>query len=138
MWMTPRWLSGVLSYQVASLRASLSLLKQRWTMLGRASVAINRTSKCAVTQLVEKADRRKAWGAPGARAGRLPYRIHTIVTDNDIQFTEQPRNGNPAFSRQMRFDMICEANDIEHRLNKPNHPWTNGQSPPPRRRGSSA
>ena len=27
----------------------------------------------------------------------------------------------------MRFDMICEANDIEHRLTKPNHPWTNEQ-----------
>ena len=27
----------------------------------------------------------------------------------------------------MRFDMICEANDIEHRLTKPNHPWTKGQ-----------
>ncbi len=28
---------------------------------------------------------------------------------------------------RLRFDMICEANDIEHRLTKPNHPWTNGQ-----------
>ena len=27
----------------------------------------------------------------------------------------------------MRFDIICEVNDIEHRLTKPNHPWTNGQ-----------
>ncbi len=27
----------------------------------------------------------------------------------------------------MRFDMICDANGIEHRLTKPNHPWTNGQ-----------
>ena len=27
----------------------------------------------------------------------------------------------------MRFDMICEANEIEHRLTKPNHPWTNSQ-----------
>lgn len=27
----------------------------------------------------------------------------------------------------MRFDMICEANGIEHRLTKPSHPWTNGQ-----------
>ena len=27
----------------------------------------------------------------------------------------------------MRFDMICAANEIEHRLTKPNHPWTNGQ-----------
>ena len=37
------------------------------------------------------------------------------------------RNRNTAYSRQMRFDMICEANEIEHRLTKPNHPWTNGQ-----------
>jgi hypothetical protein len=27
----------------------------------------------------------------------------------------------------MRFGMICEANGIEFRLTKPNHPWTNGQ-----------
>jgi transposase InsO family protein len=27
----------------------------------------------------------------------------------------------------MRFDMICEANGIGHRLTKPNHPWTKGQ-----------
>ena len=25
------------------------------------------------------------------------------------------------------FDMICKANEIEHRQTKPNHPWTNGQ-----------
>jgi hypothetical protein len=31
-----------------------------------------------------------------------------------------------AYSRPMRFDMICEANAVEHRLTKPNHPWTNG------------
>ena len=24
----------------------------------------------------------------------------------------------------MRFDMICEVNGIEHRLTKPNHPWS--------------
>jgi transposase InsO family protein len=57
----------------------------------------------------------------------VPYRIHTILTDNGIQFAEQPRNRNTAWSRQMRFDMICDANGIEHRLTKPNHPWTNGQ-----------
>ena len=27
----------------------------------------------------------------------------------------------------MRFDMISESNGIEHRLTKPNQPWTNGQ-----------
>src|SRR3546814_7616797 len=54
----------------------------------------------------------------------VPYKIHTILTDNGIQFADQPRNRNTAFSRQMRFDMICEANGIKHRLTKPNHPWT--------------
>ncbi|AHD02531.1 transposase [Leisingera methylohalidivorans DSM 14336] len=38
--------------------------------------------------------------------------------------TDQPRNRNTAYSRQMRFDMICEANGIEHRQTKPNHPWS--------------
>jgi transposase InsO family protein len=47
--------------------------------------------------------------------------------DNGIQFADQPRNRSTAYSRQMRFDIICEANGIEHRLTKPNHPWTNGQ-----------
>jgi transposase InsO family protein len=56
----------------------------------------------------------------------VPYQIHTILTDNYIQFAEQPRNLNTIYSRPMRFDMICEANGIEHQLTKPNHPWTNG------------
>ncbi|WP_409934976.1 hypothetical protein [Novosphingobium sp. 9] len=30
----------------------------------------------------------------------------------------------------MRFDMICEANCIEHCLTKMDHPWTNGQAGP--------
>ncbi|MDW4551258.1 integrase core domain-containing protein, partial [Defluviimonas sp. D31] len=38
--------------------------------------------------------------------------------------TLSPRNRNTAYSRQMRIDMICEANEIEHRLTKPNHPWS--------------
>jgi transposase InsO family protein len=90
-------------------------------------VDIDRTSKFAVTQLVDKAYRRTAWEFLEHLLKAVPYRIHTILTDNGIQFADQPRNRNTAWSRQMRFDMICEANDIEHRLTKPNHPWTNGQ-----------
>jgi hypothetical protein len=54
--------------------------------------------------------------------------VRGINPKGGIQFAEQPRNRNTAWSRQMRFDMICEADDIEHRLTKPNHPWTNGRS----------
>jgi len=96
---------------------------------------LTRSALFAVTQLVDKADRRTAWEFLEHLLKAVPYRIHTILTDNPvlsevdggIQFAEQPRNRYTAWSRQMRFDMICEANDIEHRLTKPNHPWTNGQ-----------
>ena len=27
----------------------------------------------------------------------------------------------------MGFDLVCARQDIDHRLTKPNHPWTNGQ-----------
>lgn len=90
-------------------------------------VGIDRTSKFAVTQLVDKADCRTAWEFLEHLLKAVPYRIHTILTDNCIQFAERPRNRNTVWSRQMRFDMICEASDIEHRPTKPNHPWTNGQ-----------
>ena len=90
-------------------------------------VAIDRASKFAVVDLVERADRRTAWEFLERLIAAVPYAIHTILTDNGIQFAEQPRNRNTIFSRPMRFDMICNAAGIEHRLTKPNHPWTNGQ-----------
>lgn len=90
-------------------------------------VAIDRTSKFAVTQIVDKANRKTAWEFLEYLLKAVPYHIHTILTDNGIQFAEQPRNRNTIYSRPMRFDMICDANGIEHRLTKPNHPWTNGQ-----------
>ena len=89
-----------------------------------------------MTQLIDKPERRATWAFLEHLLKAVRYRIHTILTDNlvlsevegGVQFAEQPRSRNTAWSRQMRFEMICEANDIEHRLTKPNHPWTNGRS----------
>ena len=89
--------------------------------------AIDRTSNCAVTQLVAMGDRKTAWEFLEHVLTAVPDRIHTILTDHGLQFTDQPRNRNTDTSRQMRFDMICEPNEIEHRLTQPNHRWTNGQ-----------
>ncbi len=44
-------------------------------------VAIDRTSKFAVTQLVDKADRRTAWEFLEHLLQAVPYRIHTILTE---------------------------------------------------------
>ena len=45
-------------------------------------VAIDRTSKFAVAQLVEKADRKTAWEFLEHLLEAVPYKIHTILTDN--------------------------------------------------------
>lgn len=88
---------------------------------------IDRTSKFAVAQLVATADRKTAWEflqhTLEARALPGPHGL----TDTGIQFAERPRNRNTIYSPPMRFVMIFEANGVEHRLTKPNHPWTNGQ-----------
>ena len=85
-------------------------------------INIDRPRKFAVTQLVDKADRKTEWELLKRLNKAVPYRIHTIMTDKGIQFVEQPRNRSAVYSRQMRFDIICEADEIE-----PNHPCTNGQ-----------
>src|SRR5215218_170802 len=41
--------------------------------------------------------------------------------------TASRRNGPTAKLRVHRFDRVCREHGIEHRLTKPNHPWTNGQ-----------
>jgi transposase InsO family protein len=49
----------------------------------------------------------------------LPYRIHTVLTDNGIQFTNCALNAH-AFAHI--FDHVCSENGIEHRLTKVRHP----------------
>jgi IS30 family transposase len=78
-------------------------------------VAIDRTSKFAVARLIDKANRKTAWEFLEEVLEAVPYRIHTILTDNGIQFAEQPRNRNSITYRKMRFDLNCETNGIEHR-----------------------
>ena len=59
----------------------------------------------------------------------VPYKIHTVLTDNGIQFRTPPRYANGTTARSMThiFAMRCREHGIEHRFTKINHPWTNGQ-----------
>ena len=101
-------------------------------------VAIDRTSKFAFAELHEKVTRRVAGNFLRALAGAVPYKIHTVLTDNGTHFTEPSGEGwTPAEIKAMRaekvlfrfhaFEGACADLDIEHRLTKPRHPWTNGQ-----------
>jgi transposase InsO family protein len=92
-------------------------------------VAIDRTSKLVVVELVERADMRAAAAFLEALVEAVPYRIHTVLTDDGIHFADLPKNrqGPAARFRGHPFDRLCLLHGIEHRLTKPNHPWTNGQ-----------
>src|ERR1700743_3215858 len=83
-------------------------------------VAIDRTSKFAFVQLVKKTGRTSASVFLEALIAAVPYKIHTVLTDNGIQFTLPPRYADGPTARYMThmFDMRCRENDIEHRLNK--------------------
>lgn len=92
-------------------------------------VAIDRTSKFAFVQVVRKTGRTSAAAFLTALIKAVPYKIHTVLTDNGIQFTFPPRYADGPTARYIThmFDMRCQENDIDHRLTKVKHPWTNGQ-----------
>jgi transposase InsO family protein len=101
-------------------------------------VAIDRTSKLAFAQLHEKATRAVAADFLRALIAAVPYNIHTVLTDNGTHFTTP---GNIcSMAQELKeclargelvwahaFELACAKNDIDHRLTKPKHPWTNGQ-----------
>jgi hypothetical protein len=51
-------------------------------------IATVRTSKFAVAQLVDKANRKTASEFLETVLEAVPYKVYTIFTDNDIQFCE--------------------------------------------------
>ena len=66
----------------------------------------------------------------------VPYKVHTVLTDNGTHFTPLATR-SPVEIREMiaeqkpfrahAFEYACATNDVDHRLTKPKHPWTNGQ-----------
>jgi transposase InsO family protein len=101
-------------------------------------VAIDRTSKLAFVELHEKATRAVAADFLKRLVEAVPYKVHTVLTDNGTHFTSP---GNIASAaglirealeqgeafRAHAFEFFCAKLDIDHRLTKPHHPWTNGQ-----------
>ena len=56
----------------------------------------------------------------------FPNKIRTVLTDNGVAFTNKHLTGRYGI-RSHAFDLVCRRHQIEHRLTKPYHPWTNGQ-----------
>lgn len=101
-------------------------------------VAVDRTSKLAFVELHERATTAVSRDFLLHLIEAVPYKIHTVLTDNGFQFTT-PGGGGSAVPlikealangerfRAHAFELACARNDIDHRTTKPKHPWTNGQ-----------
>ncbi len=74
-------------------------------------VAIDRTSKVAIAELHEKATRHVAASFLRGLIATIPYRIHTVLTDNGIQFCDAIRhqNGPTAQYSMHLFKRVCCA-----------------------------
>jgi hypothetical protein len=59
-------------------------------------VAVDRTSKFAFAQLHERATRRIAADFLHALVAAVPYRIHTVLTDNGTQFVNRTPSNEEA------------------------------------------
>lgn len=101
-------------------------------------VAIDRTSKFAFVELHENSRTATSRDFLLRLIEAVPYKIHTVLTDNGIQFTTPGGGGSavPLIKEAMAngerfrahaFEYACARNDIDHRTTRPKHPWTNGQ-----------
>ena len=102
-------------------------------------VAIDRTSKFAFVELHGTAKTATSRDFLLRLIEAVPYKIHTVLTDNGIQFTTPGAGGSavPLIREAIAngekriwahaFELACARNDIDHRTTKPKHPWTNGQ-----------
>ena len=90
----------------------------------RLLVARDRTSKFVYAELHPSAGKMEV--APFRRnlIAAVPYKLHTVLTDNGIQFCNQERH---RYAFEHIFDHVCAEHGIEHRPTRINHPWTNGQ-----------
>ena len=89
-------------------------------------VAIDRTCKFAYAELYDSPTSSAASLFLKNLIFAVPYKIHTILTDNGIQFSYSLLKYKPK-AKVHDFEAICSRYHIEHRLTKVKHPWTNGQ-----------
>ena len=98
-------------------------------------VAIDRTSKFAFIQLHEKVARKTAGDFLRRLIDAVPYKVHTVLTDNGTHFATPGNTSSAAPDIKAAldadelvwahaFEYACAQNDIDHRLTKPKHPWT--------------
>ncbi len=84
-------------------------------------VAVDRTSKLVFARIYRKATKLAAAAFLKVLVRTAPYRIHTILTDNGVQFVDRYQGVSQTWIGH-NFGRTCQSNGIKHRLTKPYHP----------------
>ncbi len=91
-------------------------------------VGIDRASKYVFVELYEEMTVARSVGFLEHLIEDCPFKITKILTDNGSQFTYELLSEHLKPKNKIHpFDNLCKAHNIEHRLTKFKHPWTNGQ-----------
>ncbi len=102
-------------------------------------MAIDRTTKFAFIELHAKATTRVSGDILQRLVAAVPYKAHTVLTDNGIHFTTPGAGGSAVpdikaamaageLFRAHSFELACAQLDIEHRLTKPKPRGPTGRS----------
>jgi transposase InsO family protein len=90
-------------------------------------VAVDRATRLALLAIYEYKDKEAATAFLGQCLKFYPFRIEKVLTDNGREFTLQGfKNRYGTAKSQHTFDVLCQQEDIEHRLTRPYTPKTNG------------
>jgi hypothetical protein len=93
-------------------------------------LAIDRVSKFTSVEFHDSAG--KMEGSAFLKASWRSFRTRSIPCSPTTAWLRRPAQESsrpqPPLPRPHIFDRVCMANAIEHRLTKPHHPWTNGQT----------
>src|SRR5271156_1826778 len=101
-------------------------------------VAIDRRSKFAFVERHEKVARRTAGDFLRRLLAAVPYQVHTGPhrQRNSLHDARRHKLGSADIKAALdagelvwahAFEYACAQNNIDHRLTRPRHPWTNGQ-----------
>ncbi len=82
-------------------------------------VAIDRTSKFTFVRLVQKAGKMASAQFLRDLIAAVPYRIHTVLTANGVQFANRSIDTS---ALEHIFGRVCREHSIDHRLTKVKHP----------------
>jgi len=90
-------------------------------------VAIDRANRWVYLELKRSKSSKAARSFLNSVAGKAPFKISKLYTDNDKAFTDRfsVAGGRKPTGNHI-FDKVCAKHGIEHRLIQQRHPQTNG------------